>query len=186
MKIVNKTTWRTDHLRAFAARIADREITSRDVRKRLTVTFVHSRSRGASGHAGGGYVTVRVPRPGRRSTIKADLAMVLAHEFHHVETGRSGRSVEIHWRRSVRYGWHPDRHEYYAWANELPLEQKPPKAAPPKPTGVDKAARELVRLAKLIAGWESKRKRAESALKKYRAKRRYYEKRLAALKPTVE
>ena len=50
MKVINRTPWRTDHLRAFARKAASEWIDAPD-RKRLVVEFVSARTRGVSGYA---------------------------------------------------------------------------------------------------------------------------------------
>lgn len=50
MKVINRTRWNTDHLRAFARAVADRTLESGE-RKELAVEFTNSRTRGVAGHA---------------------------------------------------------------------------------------------------------------------------------------
>lgn len=173
MKIVNDTHWQTKHLRAFASRVAKEELEPAK-RKRLVVHFVHSRWRQPSGWAyiKGNTCRIRVPRDG---VDKCGLAMILAHEFAHCRGFGSGRSNELALRSSARYGYRGDYASFYSWAVGMPLERKAVKRKP-KPTPDIKADR----IRELIVQWDRKKRRAETALRKYRKRLRYYEKRAAA------
>lgn len=50
MRIINKTPWKTDHLRAFAMEVAKRTLDP-EHRKGMVIEFRNSRSRGVAGHA---------------------------------------------------------------------------------------------------------------------------------------
>lgn len=180
MQIKNKTHWRTDQLKAFASKVAAVELDAGQ-RKKLTIECVHSRSRGISGCAWrrASLIRIRIPRQLERVN-KPALAMVLAHEMAHVRGLPGGRSSELAMRSSDVYGYRGKYKEHYAWANELPLEQKPPKLKP-KIDAATRARDKRERIEQLIRQWETKRKRAETAIKKYRRHLRYYDKRLAAM-----
>lgn len=52
MRVLNRTPWRTDHLRAFVREVAKRRVDlSRTQRKQLVIEFRSSRTRGVAGHA---------------------------------------------------------------------------------------------------------------------------------------
>lgn len=177
MKIVNETHWQTAQLRAFVTRVALAELEPAK-RKVVTIRFVHSRTRGPSGYAtvNGTSCTVRVPR---RDVNKPALAKVIAHEFAHLRGWEGGRSNELFMRGTARYGYRGNYQEYYAWTNDLPLDVQPPKpknAIPPE----QKDEKKIAGIQAALKRWESKKKRAETALKKYRRKLKYYEKKVAA------
>lgn len=185
MKIINKTKWQTRDLRAFASKVLLLEIDNPQKRKEIIVTFVHSRTRSCSGYVhviGGRKAWIRVPTP--KNILEHDrcgLAMVLAHEFAHLRGHAGGRTGEKDLRGTPRYDWKGHR-EYYAWAMEMPLRAIESKSSP-----VDSMAKHESEIAKIDAAmkrWESKLKRCETALKKYRQKRAYRIKKLAACKPS--
>ena len=64
---------------------------------------------------------------------------------------------------------------------EWEKEPKKSTSKKPKPTGTDLAKKRLAETDALLKLWETKKKRAETYLKKYRKQRRYYERRLVAL-----
>src|SRR5690349_14817619 len=64
LKIVNRTRWSTEHLRAFVV-AARAEVFGDHIQgKKLKVTFVTSRRQGVSGLAsvGGGWSRIRIPK----------------------------------------------------------------------------------------------------------------------------
>ena len=183
MKIINNTYWRTDHLRAIAMRIAKEELET-EKRKVAVITFNPARQqRSCSGHAqiGGRYAWVNVPTRSDPSGWIVDLAKVTAHEMAHLH----GKSGERWMRRSTKYGrrGNSQYREFYAWANDMPLERKPTNKKKPKPTGAEHSEKRLSDIDALLELWETKKRRAETYLKKYRKQRRYYEKRLIAQQP---
>jgi hypothetical protein len=168
LKIVNRTAYRSDHLRAFAVRARDQVFG--DEPKRLIVEFRAARRR-CHGRASIG---------GRRSVIwmppacdRHDLAQMLIHEFAH----NAGANGERWMRRGTRFGWGTGWRENVPWALDLPLELAPAKPAP-APSEV--VAEKLERIAQRERAWSSKAKRAATALKKLARQRRYYERKLAA------
>ena len=120
MKVVNKTAWRTDHLRHFVREIALRELEPGN-RKRTTVTFKHCGGsdrrkvqthghvfihRGRKQWENGGDVTIFLPRPwDEEEWFNQSVAMVLAHEFAHIATGQWGPAWERRRRGSPRFGY---------------------------------------------------------------------------------
>jgi len=181
MKIINNTCWRTDHLRAIAMRIAKAELGS-EKRARLILTFNAARQQNyCSGHAylNGRHAFINIPT--MADPDKVDLASLVAHELAHIRGKRDEK-----WMRSracFRYGrMSGKQREFYAWVHEMPLERKPIK---PKPSSIELAEKRLAEIDDLLKSWETKKKRAETYLKKYHLQHRYYEKRIAALCPSV-
>jgi hypothetical protein len=174
VRIVNKTAWSTDHLRAFVME-ARRQVFGEHVRgKKLVVTFVHARRAWITGYAfvNGKNSRIRVPR---ENVDKRDLAQTLIHELGHNAGLRNERMM----RRSKAWGFrHPEWRENVAWADALPLEKAPPKV---KPTKVEKLEQRLAVLDVRESSWRTKAKRAATALKKIAAAKARIQKRMAAM-----
>ena len=203
MKIRNETRYESAGLREIVFRVAAVELDTAK-RKRLVVDIKET-IRGISrsdelgvsclGHAwiGGFSCTLYVPRNFER--FEAEMfAHAVAHEFAHLR-GMTHRKM----RGNPRYSWVPSkrwedgerdgkkrkvsvaqtgwveavRERGYVDGVEVRLR---PKKTRPKPSDEEKRANVL----KLMASWETKKKRAEAALKKYRRKARYYERKIAA------
>jgi hypothetical protein len=174
MRVVNKTKWRTDQLKAFAVRAAKDELDPEKA-KRLNITFVNTRpqddraySSGLCYRLGGNDIVVRLHR---KLQNKTDLAMVLAHEMAHAR-GMNHNQM----RGNPRYRRLESTRELYAWAEAMPLEVKPKRAKTP----VDIQAVRHQRILAATKRWETKLKRAQTALKKLRAQDRYYSRAMAA------
>ena len=174
MKIKNETHWRTKDLRAFATRVARLELKP-DHAKRYTVHVNYGgRGESCSGHAycnsNACYVHVSSV-----SIDRIDFAYVLAHEMAH---SRGLRHKDINGlSRYDRVGKYRER---YAWADNLPLEKK---IAKPKKTTAEKADLKIVNCFEKINTWGTKAKRANNAIRKWKRKLKYYEKRKAAILP---
>jgi|SRR5215471_1315517 len=174
MKIINKTKWRTDHLRAFVTRIARMELDA-DHRKHCVMTIVSSRRPTyISGYASiGGYTSkVRIPT---ENVDKARMCAVIAHELAHNRGMRGEHSMRkantIYSNRGHRY------QEFYAWAYDMPLEKK---VAPRKITRGERSEQRILRLNRLLVRWEGKALRAKNAIKKINRQLKYYERKRAA------
>jgi len=184
MKIINKTQWATRDLRrVFAAvlvrwnKIDDRKVSSRRLNN---VEIVNTRWRGPSGcaYVGSGTMTIRLPKPEHGPLDVFKVGFLFEHELAHCAGyGHKRMGPLNHWTIA-----HSGRYDYL---DGMTIERAEPKAPKPKPD------RKIVNYQRAVAAlkrWESKRKRAENAAKKYRAKVRRYERgleadgRLAALK----
>lgn len=185
MRIINETKWKTEHLREFVRRIVPNELDP-EKRKGVVIRFVNARNRGVSGWAyrNSRRCRIIVPKPGSKiEHLKEALAKVIAHELAHLQGRPGGRSSELNMRGSDRYGYRGDYVTYYAWAKELPLEPQEEQHKA-KPATDDKYAVEIARMEKLMSGWERRKKRAETAIKKYARKIKYRQGRLAACRST--
>lgn len=175
MRVINKTKWRTDQLKAIAQRVAKDELDPEKA-KRITITFVSTRpkygaraySSGYCSYLGGNNIIVRLHHTLQNKT---DLGMVLAHEMAHAR-GMNHKQM----RNAPRYNRVGNYREVYAWAEAMPLEVKPKRAKAP----VDIQAVRHKRILAATKRWETKLKRAQTALKKLRAQDRYYSRAMAA------
>jgi len=167
MKIVNQTNYNSQDLRAIIQRCAEMTLET-EKRKRVVVTVVYARQqRGASGCAtiGGRFATVRVTRDHPRPD---SLACVTVHEFRHL----NGWS---HAEMKARYS--DDDLARYSWANEMGIGAKQQK---PKPTASDKSSAALAHAQRMFVRSQTRLKRAQTISKKWHAKVRYYERKMAA------
>jgi hypothetical protein len=178
MQIRNGTHWRTDQLRQIVARVAADEL---EVGKRRSTIVVIGYNRAAghhtysSGHApyGGSIIYVNIPS-GAVNSI--DFAMVVAHEFAH-SRGLHHRDVAMFGNpRYHRVAEHTNR--IYAWAAEMPIEKKQVE----KISYAELIDKRYKHVLSMTARAQSRAKRAQTILKKWTAKRRYYEKKMAAMK----
>lgn len=176
-KIINRTKFRTRHLRAFVTRaypIAVKSAGSQRVAAlerwtgRITISFARSNRRYAGGSTGHAYLNSGRAHVGISDTPNhRDFARVIAHEFGHCFGMRHadmsggplwglGMSDE----QSVRV---------YGWADALPLDAVAPKA---KPTKDERHALKLRRIETLLKSWHTKQKRATTAIKKLTSQQR--------------
>jgi hypothetical protein len=219
MKIINKTHWRTDHIRAILQGAARVELEP-SKRRGLTVevTYTGKRRSGSSGCAiiGGTWARVRLPkgpdqpnarwlrkmeasdqqkleRTGKKGTMvvnhlagftperaAADIrhnvlafAFVACHEFAHIRGMRHAQMPSY-------YTWGKGWEDYVAWAKDLPLDVTPPKVGKAG-TPADRASNNLSHVLKMETLALTRAKRATTILKKWSTKRKYYERRVAAL-----
>ena len=172
MKIVNKTHWRTSHLRDFIRRVALSEIEA-PARKALHVVVKYNHQKGQGSCSGRAslarpVITIMVPS---QVVDRVDLAHTIAHELAHTR-GMQHRQMN----RNPQYCRIGDWRQRYAWAEMMPLERSMPKAKP-------KADAQMQRYQRALASekrWLTKLKRAQTALAKLRSKLRYYERVLTA------
>ena len=170
MKIQNETRWRTDHLRAFVARVAEDEL---DVpkRKMLIVKFISGGRRrakangdhGVTGFASIGGVRMRIGLPGpTRKIDRVWLARTIAHEMGHIR-GLQHPMM----RQTTRYGWADGWRERYAWADAMPLD---PSAAPAPATLADRRGARLEHAREMVATWERRTRQAQGRVRKWKRK----------------
>jgi hypothetical protein len=176
MKIINKTHWRSDHIKAIAQRVALDELDPA-VRKRFVVTVSYGhRGPHVSGwayyHSHGCQVMV-----GSDQVEPLYLAHTLAHEMAHAR-GMTHKQM----RGSGRYMWVPGWRDFYAWAKELPVERK---VAKPRPAVAERRLKRLDNAKVLLAHWEVIHKRSATKVRKWRGRVRDLERYIAraALKP---
>jgi len=223
MKIINKTHWRTDHLKAILRIAAEVELEPAK-RKRLTVevTYTGTRRGGSSGCAviGGTWARVRIPKGpeqpnarwlrkmeasdqqkleqhGEKGTMVENhlaqftperaakelrynvlaFASVACHEFAHIRGMRHSQMPSY-------YTWAGAWKDYVAWAKDMPLDVTPPKVTKTT-TPADRASDALAHVLKMETRAKTRAKKAATILKKWSTKRKYYERRVAALAPNT-
>ena len=184
MKVRNLTLWRTDQLRAILQRAAEQEL---DPAKRrvLVVTVSYTRGADSSGCAyiGGRHATVRIRHPHSRAAhhvhfasgervahdaperlaeLVLRFAHVAVHEFAHIRGMRHAAMPNY-------YRWSGKWREYVQWAATMPLDVKPTRVVA-KPSVDDKLAHVL----KMKALAETRVKRAQTILRRWKARERYY------------
>lgn len=183
MKLVNKTKWRTDDLRAIIKRVIQQiEKYGFDAtcRKRLRLTIVPARQqKGCSGYAYvfGRNARVMIPTKANEldAKIKIGFAHVIAHECAHI-MGHIGER----WMRAHPVWGRISREKYWSWAAEMPIRKQEIKTKR-VPIETKISAIDL-RLKK----WRSKLKRAQTAIQKLSRSLKRYEKLalIAAQEPT--
>ncbi|MGH9316905.1 MAG: hypothetical protein ACRD1P_07350, partial [Thermoanaerobaculia bacterium] len=188
MKIINETRYETAPLRELARRVAAEELDSAKA-SRMVVRFSET-VRGITRNAALGYcwqigaerVSIFLPANPAKLDIEK-VAHVIAHEFAHA---RGLRHPDM--RNNPRYSWvrtnTADGTVVQVWrevvrqrgyVSGLAIVVRPPKRKEPK---VDEVKLELA-LVRMQA-WERKRKRAETGIKAWRRRVRYYERKIAA------
>ena len=184
MKVINETRYETTSLRALALRVAREELDAAKA-KLVTVTYRET-VRGISTDdamgrcfIGGNRITVFLPANPAKVDIEVT-AHVLAHEYGHAR-GLDHAAM----RNNPRYSWGCDYNsEVRAWRQVVRdrgccegLEIVPrPRKLKARPTDEAKMAHAL----ELVAAWDRKRRRAETAIRKWKTKARYYERKIAA------
>jgi hypothetical protein len=198
MKVDNKTDWRTDQLKAIIMRVAKEELDPKKA-KRVTIQVYYTKRRArvvikkdAEGnvlrddsghpihhriyedHGSCGYAYLRGfwcrVGLGRDTVDKPDFAKVVAHEFAHLRGMRHGAAMNC-----KRYKRVPGYRDFYAWANDMPLEKKPKKE---KPKGMELREQKLHQAEQQVKVWEKRIKRAETWLRKWKKKVTYHKRQL--------
>lgn len=170
MKIVNKTMWRTDQLRAIVSRVAQDELDT-EKRKYLEVIVEYRRANACvigRAQRRGYWIKITIER---ENVDRVLLAHIIAHEMAH---SRGLQHSEM--RGCARYDYTEGWRDYYAWANQMPIEKKQVREKLKEDV-------QLVRYNRILErqrGWTTKLKRAQTALKKLARQQRYYEKVLVA------
>lgn len=171
MKIENKTHWDTKQLRAIIQRVAENELEPA-ARRKLQIVITYNRQKDGGSCSGLGSLT----RPWIKLMVPSqvidhvDFAHTAAHEMAHT------RGMQHHqMTKNPLYSRVGDWRERYAWAEGMPIEKEQAKAKLKPDVQTSRYLNVLTR----EKAWMTKLKRAQTALKKLRAKRRYYERALA-------
>lgn len=183
MKLVNRTHWRTADLRRIAARVVREEFPKDrfgDRAKKIQVHVGYNRQ-GANGSCSGyahyhaNWCTVNV------SSVRVDsvdFAHVVAHELGHCKGLRHGHMPphmeSTTWGRRSGY-----MRAHFAWAGSIEVRRQPEKRKV-RPA-VDA---KLSHARRMFAKASTRAKRAQTVLKKWQRKVRYYERQVVAL-PTA-
>lgn len=180
MRIKNETKYNTADLKRLFLACCKQVRTGKKIRGNLNVRVIdHKRRLSRANYWGtwalinlGGYMNNK--ERGTRDWWRA-VAWIACHEFLH-SRGVSHRKMSS--RYSYFYYWSQiDKNpEKMAWADDYPVRLKETKVKP-------KVDIQIVRYDKVLARikeWQIKVKRGQNILKKYTAKKRYYEKVLIA------
>jgi hypothetical protein len=167
--------------RRDAAAAASARVRGQFIRARCTVTWTYTRGGGigASGRAslGGGRCRLRLPR---EEVQLVEVLWLVRHEVMHlfgVEHRDMPHSV-MH-RTETGYGYVREAFPHLFTRYGEVLRWEPLKAPKAKPTSEDLATQKIVAITDRLTRWDSKRRRAENAIKKLERQRRYYEGKLA-------
>ena len=171
-KIINRTKYRTRHLRSFVTRAyrlaatcagPNRTATHAAGVSRIHIKFARSNRRGSAGATGHAYYNSGTAHCGLGDNIgKRELAYVIAHEVGHClglhHSDMSGGPL-----------MHGHSERVYEWADALPLDKVQAKA---KPHGNERRAIKLRSIEARLKSWRSKQKRAATAIKKLTSQQR--------------
>jgi len=178
MKIVNRTHWRTNHLKAIITKVAAIELDPLK-RKRYTVEITYNRGRARGGYCSGwaayhgSLARVMVPSD---VVFKTDLAHTVAHEMAHSR----GMTHHQMGRYSARYKRNSGWRDFYAWAENMPLERKSIKKKE-RPAPIDRATTGLSQAQAKVEEWQRRAKRAATKIKFWRRRAAYYTRRQTRL-----
>lgn len=203
MKLRNSTGWSDAFIRRMVSWVAG-ELKYEPSK----ITEVQARNRSSRSYSGRAWPSRRIlvsvgpdhrfptgvdDRPGMANTVLADrveaLVLLTAHEIQHLCQFRDRRSYQLSRDRTTEHDarWHSvqvlatfrEQREALleAWGKEIK-----PRAVKPKPS---RSERNEIAARKAVETWTRKLKLAQTKLKKYRSKVRYYERKAAAAKPPV-
>lgn len=179
MRIINKTHWRTDQLKALVRKVAEQEV-DEDKRKQIRVHVEYRRNWRSPGGRGSYGLSGQNPRLAmwlyldrKEPPDPVVLAHTVAHEFAHNHGLRHREMM-----RTRRYGYAEGWREHYPWAKDFPIEAKPEK---PKPSAQDRVQQKLLSAQQALKLWQRKRKLAETKLHVWKRRACCYERKLAAL-----
>lgn len=175
MKLVNGTDWNTAQLKAIIREVAKREMLGPEELAKLSVRVEYCRkgSRWADNEVRGrAYRKVWKFRLGCVKGVdldKAFLARTVAWALAYNQGARS-KWADGAWR------------EKFAWVEQMPLECRPGKSEE-KPAADVKVNQQMQHCLEQIIAWEKKAKLADTKLRKWKTKLRYYSKKLAVVVP---
>ena len=173
MQLTNQTHWDGAAIKRLVRRVAQDEFDAMPSPYHVTVKYFRGRRLGCAPYG------ISALRPARRMTLclrrdavdSVELAKVIAHEFAH-NKGMRHKDME-----NTRYGWVEGWRERYAWATEFPIPAAPVKPVPALVTVLERKLEHVEAQCKRAA---SKAKRAQTILRKWTRKQKYYESKLAA------
>lgn len=177
MKLINKTNLKSDQLRIFIREVARREMVPL---KHAVFTIIYRRISCRGAYIGGvaflgmpPRIKIKIPR--NIPIDKVELGYVLAHEMAHSQGLRHKQMRNPIYSRRYARKHGKDWRQFYGWANNLPLENKPAEEKI-KPTPDQTIRHKLDRCLKMANKWCSKIKRSQSIYKKWKQKSSYYAK----------
>lgn len=184
IEIENGTAWRTADLRRFI-REGCKIVFDPGDKPVVWCRVVYARRGRVTGCAylGGTRMTFRIGKPKAGTPHDPrEIGALVVHELGHLRGLTHGQM-----RGGARWTWKGvagGEAAWYAaqeWAKDLPLRMEEPEKRE-RVTGAALVDRRAAATAAAIKRWETKAKRAATALKKLRARARYYDRRAAALR----
>lgn len=179
MKLDNQTEWDTKELKELCKAVMKHEEISQT---RQYIKVIYKKRTGYSEERYGGYayynrkwVKMTVPRPQvRKQVVSEDGSTKIAEVPHEFNAERFAQVLthELGHNRGLR-------HKDMPYSNRLDCKYvkdfKVGLAKPKKKPKRDLKQERYDKVLKQIKSWETKKKRAENALKKYNTKKKYYE-----------
>jgi hypothetical protein len=178
--ITNTSRWATGDLRkilVYAAKLVfdpgQKTLINVNVKRRTRKKWI-----GGTAYVGGHTMRLRLPD---EIFDPRELAAVIVHEMGHLR-GLEHRDMRgaARWTfvGTSREAWL----EHHAWVSMFQLRPRPPVSKPERIVGIQLVEQRRQRAEAGLARWQMKAKRATNAIRKYRARIRYYQRRAAALK----
>lgn len=183
IEIENETSWRTADVRRFIVEGCKIVFDPGD-KPVIRCRVVYARRGGVTGCAylGGTHMTLRIGKPREGGHDAREIGALVVHELGHLRGLDHGRM-----RGGARWTWKGVEGGYAAhlaaqgWAADLPLRMEE-REKRERVTGEALIERRAAATVAAIKRWETKAKRAATALKKLRARARYYDRRAAAMR----
>ena len=171
MKVINQTRWNTADLRRFVKRVAEKELVPR-YRRQVVVTFKSLRGNGSCKASANklGRFQISIPVV---SVERQTLCRVMAWCMGYMKD-----LTMAEMRRSPHYSEFGNWREIYEWANRLPLGTMPEEKTEPTQT----LAQHLAHSHRMMAEWDGKVRRAQTAFKKWHRRARLQEAHLKRLR----
>jgi hypothetical protein len=164
VRLLNSTHWQTADLARIVRRVAAEELNPNHTRA-FTVYVRYNRGGDKSTYSSGcapvhgNWIRVMVPSG---AVDPVDFAHVVAHEFAHAR-GMEHKDM----RGSRRYQRVAGYRDFYAWAADMPITKR---QQAPRPTVEDRRDARFAHAVAKVLEWETKLKRTQTALKKWRRK----------------
>lgn len=172
MKILNKTHWNSEQIKALLYAVARQEQLPGDFTRRLHCTIKYRRNGGYGGSAfyNSHYMKLKMPRTGPVDSVT--VAKIMAHEMAHCQ------GVKHRQMHGPRYSWEDGWREIWAMANNYTIEAK---AVVANERSLTTSSDQMEKCRLMIGKWERKAQLAKTYIKKWSRRLAYYEKKSAVL-----
>jgi len=173
MKLDNRTDWNTAQLKAIIREVAKREMLGSEELSKLLVRVAHC-------HKGVRWAVNEVRCRAHRKVWKFWLGCVKGADLDKAFLARTVAWALVY-NQGVRAKWEDSAwREKFAWVEQMPLERQQVKAKE-KPAADVKVNWKMQHCLEQIIVWEKKAKLADTKLRKWKVKLRYYSKKLAVV-----